>query len=129
MELNSELEKIIRMRNDADFYASESKKKLQEKIEKQMTSIMVGSLNAIELEMGFLWGHNERETSEVQESIKQLYEKVRGAIFDKGNSEIKKMRTEMDKYDVGCHQGSVTLPVLKQNETVSEANKRVGNDE
>ena len=100
------------MRTDLDLYADESRNRLEQKLEKMVKSVMVGALNSIEMDMGFLWGHGETELTPIQDQMRLVYEKVRTSIFDKGNSEIKKIKTELNNYSVGLKQGGITLPVV-----------------
>lgn len=110
-----DLKKIFDSRkNGKDDFCRESKKMLSDAVEKNMKSVMIGSLAAIEEELGFLWSHNENtELSPEQVIVKQKFQQARTKILDNGNKYIRQSKEELDKYSIVLECYKVVLPVVQ----------------
>lgn len=111
-----DLRKIFEARKSGkkDF-CSESKEVLYNNLEKYLKSVMIGSLAAIEEEIGHWWSHNESvELTPEQEKIKDDYGKARKKILDNGNKYLRQIKNELDNYSIILESYKVTLPIIKK---------------
>ena len=66
--------------------------KLKKVATKAIKTTMIGSLSIIEKELGFLWNHGSYDELTVEEEqMKDMYEKMRVAILDNGNEQIRNL--------------------------------------
>lgn len=98
-------------------YKEASKDRLNKIINTKFRTVMIGALASIEQNFGFLWGHNEhrRLTPEEQE-MKDLFEKTRKEILDKGNAQARNIATELGQYEVEWLRYNLALPVIPDTE-------------
>lgn len=116
--MDDKYKEIIRQRaktkdKQSEQYKESSKDRLQKIINKKMQTIMIGALASIEANLGFLWAHNERRKLTPEEQhMKDLYEKIRKEILDKGNAQGRNLATELEQYNVEWLRYQLTLPVI-----------------
>lgn len=97
---------IQKRKNDEEAklkYKRSSKERLSKIITKKITTTMIGALETIEKSFGFLW--------EESPEMRELYEKTRKEILDKGNAQARNMSTELEQYDVEWLRYTMILPV------------------
>ena len=89
--------------------------RLCKKIKKKIQTTMIGALDVIEKQFGFLWSHGDKEKvlTPEQEMIKSLYEEARAHILDKGNTQIRNLEIELNAYDIQAKKYTFNLPVVK----------------
>lgn len=81
--------------------------KLKKVATKAVKTTMIGALSIIEKEMGFLWNHGSYENlSAEEEQMRAIYEKVRVAILDNGNEQIRNLGKSLSQ-----EYRTMTLPV------------------
>jgi len=77
---------------------------LKEEIKTRLTTVMIGSLVAIEKRFGHLFGQNKRKGLTPEElKMKKIFLKLRDDILKLGNDEILKMEEDLKKYKVRHH--------------------------
>lgn len=98
-----------------DHRQEQSKTNLEKSTVKKMQTIMIGALACMEQNLGFLWGHNEDRVSTKEElELKDLFNKIRNEILDKGNGQIRNFKQELELYKVEQKTNMIQLPVLPQ---------------
>lgn len=94
-------------------YKNSSKERFKKIATQKMRTIMIGSLDAIEKGLGFLWGHDENKVlSEEEEELKKIFEQVRHDILNLGNNQIRNVEKELEQYDVTWNRYHITMPVV-----------------
>lgn len=79
---------------------------------KKMQTIMIGALASVEQNFGFLWGYNEnRELTPEEEELKDIFNKVRSEILDKGNGQVRNFKTELGLYKIELAKKTIQLPI------------------
>ena len=67
---------------------------------------------------GFLWGEDsEKEPTQEQLQIREIFEELRTEILDKGNDQIRHSEAELESYDIIWNKYHLNLPLQKINET------------
>ena len=98
-----------------DRFKESSRQRLYKISSKKIQTTMIGALSSIEAHLGFMWGHgSEAALTPEQEHLRELYDKVRSEILDRGNHQIRNMETEFGHYDINWNRYHVTLPVATQ---------------
>lgn len=69
----------------------------EESCTKKVKTTMVGSVAAFEDKFSFLW---EDEDDETGQKIKKLFMEARDSIFDLGNEQMNRMKSDFKKYDI-----------------------------
>ena len=92
-------------------YKLESKDRLSKIMRKKIQTTMIGALSSIEENLGFLWDGDEEQ----HKLYKELYEKIRSEILDKGNNQARNIDAELSHYDVEWLKYSMTMPVITKN--------------
>lgn len=106
-----------------DNYLESSKERLLKIAEKKIMTAGVGALKSIEVEFGFLWGLDENGNesydglSDEQLHMKGEYQKVRNAVFDTINTQIRGLREEFKQYVIDWKRYQVNLPVKPEGPT------------
>ena len=93
-------------------HKSESRDKLSKVIKKKIETTMIGALSSIEEHFSFLWESNGQPLTKDQEFMKNLYNKVRSEILDKGNNQARNIDAELSQYDIEWLRYSIQLPVI-----------------
>jgi ribosomal 50S subunit-associated protein YjgA (DUF615 family) len=89
-----------------------AKSKLFEVSSKKIRTTMIGAIATIEENLGFLWG----EGSEDQAEFKQIFEKMRSEILDRGNNQIRNLEAEFSNYDIVRKTIHIVLPVINKDQ-------------
>lgn len=96
-------------------YKLDSKERLSKILKKKIQTTMIGALSTIEENLGFLWNNNSsQELTKEQEHMKNIYNKIRSEILDKGNNQTRNIDAELSQYDVEWLRYSMTMPVIQQ---------------
>ena len=113
---------LIRQKSDykqqrEDKYRVDSKDRLSKIIRKKIETTMIGALSSIEENLGFLWNHEggEKATSE-QAYMRELYQKIRSEVLDKGNNQARNVDAELSQYDIKWLKYSMNIPVVPKEE-------------
>lgn len=97
-----------------DQYKVDSRDRLSKILRKKIETTMIGALSSIEEHLGFLWDHKTgSELTEEQVFMKDLYQKIRSEILDKGNTQARNVDAELSQYDVKWLKYSIKIPVIK----------------
>jgi hypothetical protein len=94
-------------------YKIESKERLSKIIKKKIQTTMIGALSTIEENFGFLWTDQNGKLIKDQELMKNIYNKVRSEILDKGNSQARNIDAELAQYDIEWLKYSIKMPVIQ----------------
>jgi len=102
---------IYKKDRDSRLQAS-SNERLLKIARKKIQTTMIGALSSIEKYFGFLWAHTEgRDLTQEEEHAKELYEKMRSEILDRGNNQARNLEAELAQYEVKWLKYSIKLPV------------------
>tara|TARA_R110002110_G_scaffold16785_16_gene72258 strand:- start:824 stop:1189 length:366 start_codon:yes stop_codon:yes gene_type:complete len=97
----------------SDQYKVDSRDRLSKILRKKIETTMIGALSSIEEHLGFLWNSKEEsELTEDQVFMKDLYQKIRSEILDKGNTQARNVDAELAQYDVKWLKYSIKIPVI-----------------
>ena len=97
-------------------YKQDSKERLSKIIKKKIETTMIGALSSVESHFGFLWGQEHAGPLTPDEEImKEIFQKIRSEVLDKGNNQIRNMDTEFAQYDIEWKKYSLVLPVKPGN--------------
>ena len=95
-------------------YKLDSKERLSKILKKKIQTTMIGALSSIEENLGFLWNSNsDKPLTKDQEQLKDLYNKIRSEILDKGNNQARNIDAELAQYDVEWLRYSIQMPVIQ----------------
>ncbi len=72
---------------------------------------MIGALSTVEEHFGFLWD-NDESSEEDKKIMKDLYQKIRSEILDKGNNQARNIDAELAQYDVEWLKYSIKIPMF-----------------
>lgn len=93
-------------------YKQESKEKLARTMKKKIQTTMIGALSTIEENFGFLWDSKNGTLTPDQQAMKNLYQKIRSEILDRGNNQARNIDAELAQYDVEWLRYSIKIPVI-----------------
>ena len=102
-------------------YRTDSRDRLSKILKKKIENTMIGALSSIEEHLGFLWDAKDGQLTEDQVYMKDLYQKVRSEILDKGNTQARNVDAELSQYDVKWLKYTIKMPVIKQTEEEGNA--------
>ena len=102
-------------------YRTDSRDRLSKILKKKIETTMIGALSSIEEHLGFLWETKAGQLTEDQVYMKDLYQKVRSEILDKGNTQARNVDAELSQYDVKWLKYTIKMPVIKQTEEEGNA--------
>lgn len=88
-------------------YKVSSKERLVKIVSSKVRTTMIGALETVETHFGFLWNNNSEDAREMRD----IYEKVRSEILDRGNNQIRNLMTELEQYDIEWKRYNIQLPV------------------
>jgi len=110
------LESSINLRNIREERRKEvSKDALFKSCKKKVQTTMIGALDAIEKQLGFLWGFDGQDVlTEEQKQLKEIYDEVRANILDRGNTQIRNLEAEFANYDVSRKMYQINIPVVPE---------------
>jgi hypothetical protein len=92
----------------------ESKDRLSKTLKKKIQTTMIGALSSIEENFGFLWESENDSVSVNKQDMKNLYNKLRSEILDKGNNQARNIDAELSQYDIELFRYSIKIPVIPQ---------------
>ena len=98
-----------------DRYKEVSKERLLKISKKKIQTTMIGALSTVEEHFGFLWD-NDESSEEDKKIMKDLYQKIRSEILDKGNNQARNIDAELAQYDVEWLKYSIKIPMIPKNE-------------
>ena len=93
-------------------YKIESRDRLSRILKKKIQTTMIGALSSIEENFGFLWNSASGELTKDQKAMKDLYQKIRSEILDKGNNQARNIDAELAQYDIEWLKYSIQIPVI-----------------
>lgn len=94
----------------------ESKDKLSKVLKKKIQTTMIGALSTIEENFGFLWNNeNGDPLTKDQEIMKNIYNKIRSEILDRGNNQARNIDAELSQYEIECMRYQIKIPVINPN--------------
>lgn len=97
-------------------YKADSKERLSKILKKKIQTTMIGALSTIEENFSFLWTNESGgPLSKDQEVMKNLYNKIRSEILDRGNNQARNIDAELAQYDVEWLRYQVKMPVINPN--------------
>ena len=122
-DYNKFLKKSIDLKNIREERRREiSKDDLFKSCKKKIQTTMIGALDTIEKQFGFLWSFEDQDNlNEEQKQIKNIYDEFRANILDKGNTQIRNLEAEFANYEVSRKRYYLDIPVV--NPADSTANK------
>jgi hypothetical protein len=99
-------------------YLEESKRRLDKIIEKHMTTTFIAALAEVESTLGFLWNHGNQPRDTQEREFYDLYQKVRNAILNRGNHELRAVKNELEQYTIDWNRYQtkfiVTQPPIRE---------------
>jgi CRISPR/Cas system CSM-associated protein Csm2 small subunit len=104
---NSDYKKIREQK-----YKADSKDRLSKILKKKIQTTMIGALSTIEENLAFLWEQDNPKFS--KEDMKDLYNKIRSEILDKGNNQARNIDAELSQYEVEWLRYSIKIPFVQQ---------------
>jgi transcription termination factor Rho len=113
-DYNKFLKKSIDLKNIREERRREiSKDDLFKSCKKKIQTTMIGALDTIEKQFGFLWSFEDQDSlNEEQKQIKNIYDEVRANILDKGNTQIRNLEAEFANYEVSRKRYHLDIPVV-----------------
>jgi hypothetical protein len=93
-------------------YKIDSKDRLSKIIKKKIQTTMIGALSTIEEHLGFLWESKDGKLTKDQQLMKELYDKIRSEILDRGNAQARNVDAELSQYEVEWLKYSIKIPVI-----------------
>jgi hypothetical protein len=99
-------------------YQEDSTRRLCKIIKTKCTTIFIGDLSQIEQNLGFLWGYgkNESELTEEELQMRAIWEKIRNAILNNGNNQIRALENELNQYSVNWNRYKYVSNINKEEE-------------
>lgn len=76
------------------------KDKLQNEITKNLKTVMIGAIAAIEEKFGILWGHGKNALGPNEQRLYELFLDLRKTILDNGNTQIRVCKQTLDEYEI-----------------------------
>ncbi len=93
-------------------YKVESKERLSKILKKKIQTTMIGALSTIEENLKFLWESDDPKID--KEKMKELYNKIRSEILDRGNNQARNVDAELAQYDVVWLKYSIKIPFVQR---------------
>ncbi len=93
-------------------YKIESRDRLSRILKKKIQTTMIGAISSIEENLGFLWNSPSGELTKDQKIMKDIYQKIRSEILDKGNNQARNIDAELAQYDIEWLRYSIQIPVI-----------------
>jgi transcription termination factor Rho len=119
---NNFLENSMNLRNIREERRKEvSKDSLFKSCKKKIQTTMIGALDAIEKQFGFLWSFQDEDSmTPEQKQLKEIYDEARAIILDKGNTQIRNLESEFAGYDITKKRYQINLPVIKPDDKTTQ---------
>jgi len=93
-------------------YKADSKDRLSKILKKKIQTTMIGALSTIEENLSFLWASSNGKLTQEQENMKNIYNKIRSDILDRGNNQARNIDAELAQYEIEWLRYSITMPVI-----------------
>jgi hypothetical protein len=93
-------------------YKQDSKDRLSKILKKKIQTTMIGALSTIEEKFGFLWNSEGEPNNDQQKAMKELYNKVRSEILDRGNNQARNIDAELAQYEIEWMRYQIKMPVI-----------------
>lgn len=93
-------------------YKADSKDRLSKILKKKIQTTMIGALSSIEENLAFLWENDDPKFT--KEDIKNIYNKIRSEILDRGNNQARNVDAELAQYDVEWLRYSMKIPFVQK---------------
>jgi len=90
----------------------ESKERLSSILKKKIQTTMIGALSSIEENLAFLW--EEDSPKFTKQEMKEIYNKIRSEILDKGNNQARNVDAELSNYNISWLRYSIKIPFVKR---------------
>ena len=82
-------------------YNESSRERLEKIACKKVQTTMIGALETLETHFGFLWDKGDNgELSPEAIHMRQVFDEAREEILNKGNTQIRNLKNEMENYEV-----------------------------
>lgn len=116
---NNFLENQMNLRNIREERRKEvSKDALFKSCKKKIQTTMIGALDTIEKQFGFLWSFDDQsDLTPEQRQLKEIYDEARATILDKGNTQIRNLESEFAGYDITKKRYQIDIPVQSEKPT------------
>ena len=80
-------------------FLESSRRRLDKIVSTKIRTTFIGAIAAFEEEFGFLWGHgSDRELTDGQYNMRELWEKARTRVLNNGNNQIRAASNEIDNH-------------------------------
>jgi transcription termination factor Rho len=90
-----------------------AKESLFKSSKKRVQTTMIGALDILEKQFGFLWGFEQQEEiTPEQAQLKEIYDEARAKILDKGNTQIRNMEADFANYEITKKRYHINIPVV-----------------
>lgn len=96
------------MKDKNKIHLDKSNERLERIASQKIKTTMIGAIASIEEHLGFLL--DEEESGQ---DNRELFNKLRSEILDKGNQQIRNLTKEFKLYDISLRRYQYTLPVRK----------------
>lgn len=85
-------------------------------IDKRMTTSIIGSLDAVEKQLGFLWGHNKSSNTCTPEELemREKWTTLRKTILDNGNNQKRLVLDEVKQFTVRWNRSTKNIPIYER---------------
>ncbi len=93
--------------------SANSRRKLDNVIEKKFKTTMIGSLSRFEERFGELWGHGKApsDLTEEERVWREIWDVTRTEVLNNGNNQLRAIKEESAHYDVEYNGYQLKLPV------------------
>jgi transcription termination factor Rho len=113
--MDEEYESILKVKREYEDkkkikYKEDSKDRLKKIFRKKIQTTMIGALDTIEKNLGFLWEDDTQQSKQ----LKEIYDVVRQEILDRGNDQMRNMDAELNQYEVEWLRYRLTIPVKRR---------------
>jgi hypothetical protein len=106
-----------------------SAQRLESIVKKKMQTLMIGALEAMEKNLGDMWGHKNPNRTATQDKIAERWEEARTQILNLGNRLIHNIEEEMSYYDIVWLRYQYKLPFISSDELQDILKKNEDKDE
>ena len=112
-DYNQLLKKTLDLRSKReDKFKDMSKNRLYEISRKKIQTTMIGALSSFEEQFGKLWGIGvDGDLTDEQKMFKELWEKTRTDVLNKGNKQFRAAMEEISEYTTEWNKYKATLIV------------------
>lgn len=120
-QMNDNLFKAMRYRKELEeknkeLYKKDSNDRLRKNAEKKIRTTFIGAIDSFEKLFGHLWGAGKKDLTHQEKMWKEVWETARKEVLDKGNNQLRALRSEIEEYTVEWNQYKLNLPVMKLEE-------------